>query len=56
MSDEGRISPYHIITILIRQAMRIKNYKFKDFFVDPVPNSQKQHHKRCMTVSQENYK
>ena len=41
MSDQDRISPYNINTITIKQVMRIKKYKFKDFLVDPVPNSQK---------------
>ena len=40
MSDQDRISPYNINTISIRQVMRMKKYKFEDFLVHPVPNSQ----------------
>ena len=44
MGDQDRISPYNINALSIRQVMRIKRnkiiYKFEDFLVDPVPNSQ----------------
>lgn len=42
MSDQGRISPYNIKTILSRQVMRIKkNISLGVFGVDPIQNSPK---------------
>ena len=52
MSDQDRISPYNINQTGDEDK---KKYKLKDFLVDPVPNSQKQHHKYCMADSKENY-
>ena len=39
MSDQDRISPHNIFTILSRQVMRIK-ILIRGLLVDPTPNSQ----------------
>ena len=49
MSDQDRISPHNINTISIQYQHNInqtsdenkEKYKFEDFLVDPVSNSQK---------------
>ena len=40
MSDQDKISPYQINTILNRQEMRKKNISAKGLLVDSIPNSQ----------------
>ena len=56
MSDQNRVSPYNINTILSRKVMRIYQNIKKQLLVDPIPSSPNSHHKNCMAESKENYK
>ena len=55
MSDQNRVSPYNINTILTRKVMRIyQNIKWR-FLTDLIPSSPSSHHKNCVPDSKENY-
>ena len=55
MSDQNRVSPYNINTILTRKVMRIyQNIKWQ-FLTDLIPSSPNSHHKNCVPDSKENY-
>ena len=55
MSDQNRVSPYNINTILTRKVMRIyQNIKWR-FLTDLIPSSSSSHHKNCVPDSKENY-
>ena len=55
MSDQDRISPYNIITISSRLVMRIKKLSTRGLLIDPIPNSLKWNHKKCVENTRENY-
>ena len=55
MSDQNRVSPYNINTILSRKVMRIYSNIKKQLLVDPIPSSPDSHHKIYMADSKENY-
>ena len=55
MSDQRRVSPYNINTILSRKVTRICQNIKKQLLVDPIASSPNSHHKNCMADSKENY-
>ena len=56
MSEQSRIYPYNINTILNRQVMRIeKNFQTRGLFVDPIPSPPNYHYKNCTTDNKKNY-
>ena len=56
MSDQNRVSPYNINTILSRIVMKIYQNIKKQLLFDPIASSQNSHHKNCQADSKENYK
>ena len=56
MSDQKRVSPYDINTILSRIVMKIYQNIKKQLLFDPIASSQNSHHKNCQADSKENYK
>ena len=55
MSDQNRVSPYNINTILSRKVMRIYQNIKKQLLVDPIPSSPNSYHKNYMADSKKNY-
>ena len=56
MSDQNRVSPYNINTILSRIVMKIYQNIKKQLLFDSIASSQNSHHKNCQADSKENYK
>ena len=56
MSDQNRVSPYNINTMLSRIVMKIHQNIKKELLFDPIASSQNSHHKNCQADSKENYK
>ena len=56
MSDQDRISPYNINTILSSHVMRTEKKKSIRglLLADPIPNAPNKHHKIYMADSKEN--
>ena len=55
MSDQNRVSPYNITTVLSRKVMQVYQNINKQLLVDPMPSFPNSHHKNCMADSKENY-
>ena len=55
MSDQEKISPYKINTMLSIGVMRIKKISIRGLSVDPTPNSPNLFHKNCMEDNKKNY-
>ena len=56
MSDQNRVSPYNINTMLSRIVMKIYQNIKKELLFDPIASSQNSHNKNCQADSKENYK
>ena len=56
MSDQNRVSPYNINTMLSRIVMKIHQNIKKELLFDPIASSQNSHYKNCQADSKENYK
>ena len=56
MSDQNRVSPYNINTILSRIVMKIYQNIKKQLLFDPIASSQNSHHKNGQADSKVNYK
>ena len=52
MSDQDRISPYHIN--MMSDENKEKKQLEEFFLVDPIPNSPSSQHKNCIANSKEN--
>ena len=55
MSDQDRVSPYNINTILSKKVMRIYQNIKKPSLVDPITSSSNLHHENCVVDSRENH-